>query len=79
VKAKRKAKKAPATKKASKRKAPKAASLAGKLINLKVSPAQKAAIGAHAKKHAGGNFSRWVRYAAQHFKPTKADLQALAS
>lgn len=74
----RKAKRAPAAKKAAtKRKA--VPSMEGKLINLKVTPKQKAAIAANAKRHAGGNFSRWLRYAGEHFKPAKQDLNALAS
>lgn len=41
------------------------------LLNIKVSPADRRALDAAAKKYAGGNLSAWLRFAGMVFKPSK--------
>jgi hypothetical protein len=45
-----------------------------KLLNVKVTQFEYDMIKSLADKHAGGNKSVWIRYAAIHFRPKKADL-----
>lgn len=41
------------------------------LLNIKVSPADRRALDAAAKKYAKGNLSAWLRFAGTMFKPSK--------
>lgn len=73
-KAKRKApvKKAAIKKRSSKKPQTRKSSLT--LVNFKCAGKDLKAILANAKKHAGGNYSAWLRHAALHFKPKKGEV-----
>jgi hypothetical protein len=44
------------------------------LMNLKISRKDRKLIIALAAKHAGGNYSAWMRHASLHFKPKKTEF-----
>lgn len=44
------------------------------LMNFKASGKDRAVILAKAKKHAGGNYSAWVRHASKHYKPKAGEV-----
>jgi hypothetical protein len=47
-------------------------SVAGKLFNFRLSPAERKAIGKKARKYTRGNLSAWIKYAAlSHDVPKK--------
>lgn len=50
-----------------------------KLLNVKVTQWEDDRISDLADKHAGGNKSEWLRYAALNFKPRKQDLAPIDS
>lgn len=45
-----------------------------KLINLKITSAEREAIQKNADRYAGGNISKWLRYAGAHLKPISKDF-----
>lgn len=47
-----------------------------KLLNIKVSPKDKRALEAAARKYAGGNLSAWLRLAGSNYVPQAADVVA---